>query len=176
MKVIDINKSKLLKAKSIDELIEILHPSDVMDEMFDIVVEAAGVKASVEQAFQIVKPRGELVLLGLTRQETSFPVMRIVRGDITTYGSIIYTKDDFADVIKILKDSMINLDPVISKRYPFNEYEDEVGFVNLSYSKRAVEVYHSARLEVLQGECHGFSKPAQVKAAQRACQYVKEHS
>jgi L-iditol 2-dehydrogenase len=101
-----------------------MHPADVKDQVFDVVVEAAGVKASVEQAFQLVKPGGAMISLGITGDEISYPALRITRSEITIYGTIIYTKKDFASAIALLQDPKFNVAPVLSKIVPFTKYQE----------------------------------------------------
>jgi len=121
--VLDLNKTKLEMAQCFNKNIKVMHPADITDETFDIVVEAAGVKASFEQAMNIVKPGGSLIAMGLTGDSIDFPAMRIVRSEITIYGSIIYTKKDFEDAIKLLQDPAFNISPVLSKIVPYTQYE-----------------------------------------------------
>jgi len=51
--VLDVIPAKMEKAKTFGKHIKAMHPADVKDQVFDVVVEAAGVKASIEQAFQL---------------------------------------------------------------------------------------------------------------------------
>lgn len=122
--VLDINPVKMEKAKEFGENIKALNPKDVKDETFDVVVEAAGVKNAVEQAFQIVKPGGVIVELGMAAEDINYPAIRVVRGEITIYGTIIYTKNDFEDAITFLKDPAFNVKPVLSQIVPFSQYKE----------------------------------------------------
>jgi L-iditol 2-dehydrogenase len=122
--VLDINPIKMEKAKSFNKNIKAVHPADVKDQVFDVVVEAAGVKASIEQAFQLVKPGGAMISLGIIVDEISYPALRITRGEITIYGTIIYTKKDFVDALALLQDPAFNVAPVLSKIVPFTQYQE----------------------------------------------------
>jgi L-iditol 2-dehydrogenase len=102
--------------------VRVLRPDEVKDELFDIVVEAAGVKSSIEQAMQIVKPGGEIVGIGISGEKVDYPVMKIVRSEITIHGSIIYTPADWSDAIRYIQDPRFNIGPVLSKIVPLNEY------------------------------------------------------
>lgn len=121
--VLDINPAKLEKAKNSYKTIEILLPGQVEDQCFDVVIEAAGAKAAIEQAFLMVKPGGTLITLGITNEQVSFPSLHVTRSEMTIYGSIIYTKQDFEDAFGFLNDPKFNISPVLSKIVPFKHYE-----------------------------------------------------
>ncbi|VBB09095.1 Hypothetical protein LUCI_4381 [Lucifera butyrica] len=122
--VLDINPAKMERAKEFSKNIKTLHPADVKNQLFEVVVEAAGAKASVEQAFQIVKPGGAVISLGITGDEVSYPAIRITRSEVTIYGTIIYTKKDFTDAMALLQDPTFNVAPVLSKIVPFSRYQE----------------------------------------------------
>jgi len=50
--------------------------------------------------------------------------LRITRGEITIYGTIIYTKKDFAGALALLKNPKFNVAPVLSKIVPFTQYQE----------------------------------------------------
>jgi L-iditol 2-dehydrogenase len=122
--VLDINPLKMGKASSFNKNIKVMHPAEVKDQVYDVVVEAAGVKASVEQAFQLVKPGGAMISLGITGEEIHYPALRITRSEITIYGTIIYTKKDFADAIALLQDPAFNVSPILSRIDPLAGYQE----------------------------------------------------
>lgn len=121
--VIDINRAKMEKAISFNKEIKSLHPDEVEHQVFDVVVEAAGASAAIEQAFLLVKPGGALITLGITSDEVSFPSLHVTRSEISIYGSIVYTKKDFEEALSILQDTEFNVSPVLSKILPFKHYE-----------------------------------------------------
>lgn len=119
---IDVNPQKFVLAKKLGE-VRVLHPQDVHDELFDVVVEAAGVRSSIEQSMQIVKPGGEIVAIGISGEKVEYPVMKIVRSEITIHGSIIYTREDWIDAINYLQDLKFNVAPILSKIMPLKEFQ-----------------------------------------------------
>ena len=121
--VIDINPRKKELAKQINDNITFLYPQDVTDEKFDVVIESAGVKNAVEQAFKLVNSSGSLVIIGLAK-EANIPVVDIVRNEINVFGSVIYHfPDDYLDTINLLSDPKFKAEKVISKIMHFKEYE-----------------------------------------------------
>lgn len=125
--VLDINPDKMEKARDFNKNIKILHPGEACDQVFDVVVEAAGAKAALEQAFLLVKPGGALITLGIINDEVSFPSLHVTRSEITIYGSIIYTKKDFEEALGLLIDPEFNVSPVLSKIVPLRDYEKAFG-------------------------------------------------
>lgn len=119
---IDISQRKLDKVKSFRD-IRTAHPEDIQNETFEVVIEAAGVRQSVEQAVKIAGPGGAVLLIGLA-SEADFPPVRVVRNELTVYGSIIYNfPSDFEHTLKYLIEDDFYVEPIISEIVPFKEYE-----------------------------------------------------
>lgn len=119
---IDVNPRKFAVARELGE-VRTLHPDDVGDELFDVVVEAAGVRSSIEQSMRIVRPGGEIVAIGITGEPVQYPVMKIVRSEVTIHGSIIYTLEDWAEAIGYLQDPRFDIRPILSKIMPLTDYQ-----------------------------------------------------
>ncbi|SPF53995.1 Alcohol dehydrogenase GroES domain protein [Candidatus Desulfosporosinus infrequens] len=120
--IIDINANKWEIAKRLDENVRTIHPKDVKGELFDVVIEAAGVPASIEQSMEIVKPGGCIVAIGITCDPVNYPSLKIVRSEVSIFGSIIYTLKDFTEAIGYLKDPKFDLSPVLSKIVPYTDF------------------------------------------------------
>jgi L-iditol 2-dehydrogenase len=119
---IDINEEKLAKAESSFSGLKSSLPGDVSENTFEVVIEAAGVGPAVIQAVEIVKPGGDIVLVGMA-PEANLPIVRIVRKEVTIHGSIIYNfPTDFEKSIEFLSQDRFNVEPVISKILPFKDY------------------------------------------------------
>jgi L-iditol 2-dehydrogenase len=119
---IDINPAKHELVRKLGE-VTTAHPQDIKDETFDVVIEAAGAKASVEQAVQLVKPGGTMILIGLA-QEANFPVAQIVRKELTLLGSIIYNfPADYLQTIEYLRDKSFDISPIVSQIIHFTEFQ-----------------------------------------------------
>lgn len=118
----DINPIKLELIKTLGD-IRVIHPDELKGETFDIVVEAAGAQSAFENGLRLVRPGGQMILIGLT-PEATIPVIRVVRSEITLYGSIIYNiPDDFQHAMEYLRDTNFNVQPIVSKIIPFTDYK-----------------------------------------------------
>ncbi len=121
---IDINSKKLEMVKRVGD-IRTVHPQEITDEdKFDIVIEAAGVKSSVEQAFQLIKPGGSMLAIGLA-PEVTIPFTQFVRNDQSIHGTITYNfPDDYLKTIDYLRNPDLNVAPIVSKVVPLTDYQE----------------------------------------------------
>lgn len=118
---IDINPTKLDLVRSLGGL-RAVYPHEMQGEMFDVVIEASGAREAFEQGLKLVKPGGEMVLIGMA-QEATIPVSQFVRNELTLYGSIIYQyPTDFMQTMEYLRDPRLNVDRIISHIVPFFQF------------------------------------------------------
>lgn len=125
---LDIKEEKFAAAKALGAKYA-MKPEAVDGKLFDAVIEASGARPAAEQAYQIVRPGGRVLHIGIIG-EITVPLLKVVRSELEIYGSIIYTLDDFATAIKYLSDPAFVIDPVRSKIVPFSDalsaFEDAV--------------------------------------------------
>jgi len=118
----DINPNKLDLVKQLGQ-VRTAHPDEINEEQFEVVIEAAGVSQSVEKGVLLVKPGGSLVLIGLAKEAT-LQIIKIVRKEISIYGTIIYhVPDDFVQAMEYLKDDQFNISPLVTGIFPLTEYQ-----------------------------------------------------
>jgi len=109
--VLDVNKCDL--AKRVMWLTK--------GEGIDVVIEAAGATQTIELAIEVVRPGGMIVLVGLPHGTVRIPPTRIVRKEIEIQGSIIYSYDDFRQSIWLIREGMIDVDSLITHKFPLKE-------------------------------------------------------
>lgn len=106
-KAIDLEVAdKYYDAKSEKLLEEIM--IDTKDG-YDVVIECCGNAPAVTSAIMAVKPGGTIVLVGVSPQPITIPTVLTVMNEITMQGAIAYTKEEFEETIKLIKDKKINV-------------------------------------------------------------------
>lgn len=120
--VLDVNPVKTNIAKLLGD-VTVIQPEKVDGVKFDVVIEAAGVKAAIEQAVDMVKPGGTMIALGITGDPISLTPIHLVRNEISIFGTIIYTMQDFEDAINYLSDPTFYIEPVISKVVHYRQFQ-----------------------------------------------------
>lgn len=119
---IDVNPLKLETVKTIVDVRTFTYDT-LPEEKYDVVIEAAGAASAAEQAVELARPGGHVVLLGLVNEAT-FPVVRIVRHELTIHGSIIYQfPGDYMKAIHYLRTMPFPVEQIIAKTFPIAEYE-----------------------------------------------------
>jgi 2-desacetyl-2-hydroxyethyl bacteriochlorophyllide A dehydrogenase len=92
----------------------------------DVVVETAGAVPAVELSTRIVREGGRVVLLGIAGQDrdVTMPADRIPLRDLTLYGSVGYTAAAWAAMVGLLREQLVDLDPIITHRFPLDRFEE----------------------------------------------------
>lgn len=92
----------------------------------DVVVETAGAVEALELATRIVREGGRVVALGIAGQgrELTLPADRIALRDLFVLGSVGYTTAAWAHMVALLRDRLVDLDPLVTHRFPLERYED----------------------------------------------------
>ncbi len=82
---------------------------------FDVVVEASGSAAGFDNALDLLRPRGTLVLKSTFHGMTEIPSARIVVDEISVVGSRC---GRFAPALELLQSGAIDVDSLISEEHP----------------------------------------------------------
>ena len=92
----------------------------------DLVVETAGAVPAVELATRLPREGGRIVALGIAGEgrELCVPADRFVLRDLELIGSVGYTTAVWSRVVEVLAAGLVNVDPVITHRFPAERFED----------------------------------------------------
>jgi L-iditol 2-dehydrogenase len=92
----------------------------------DVVVETAGAVEAAELSTRLVREGGRVVALGIAGRgrELTLPADRIALRDLTIFGSVGYTTAAWARMVGLLRNRLVDLDPLITHRFPLERFED----------------------------------------------------
>jgi 2-desacetyl-2-hydroxyethyl bacteriochlorophyllide A dehydrogenase len=90
----------------------------------DVVVETAGAVPAVELATRLVREGGRVALLGIAGAGRSLelPADRIALRDLALLGSVGYTKAVWSRMVGLVRDRLVELDPIVTHRFPASEF------------------------------------------------------
>lgn len=89
---------------------------------FDLVIDAAGVSATLKSALEVVRPAGAITKVGWGPQPLDFSLDPLVAKAVTLNGSFSHNWPVWEKVIALLASGKIDLDPVLNKVAPLQEW------------------------------------------------------
>ena len=87
-------------------------------KQFDVVVEASGAAAGFALAFELLRPRGQLVLKSTFHGKTEMDAARVVVHEISIVGSRC---GSFTPALDLLKKDAVDVDSLISEEYALSK-------------------------------------------------------
>lgn len=90
----------------------------------DLVIDAAGVSASLKLALEVVRPAGHITKVGWGPQPLGFSLDPLVQKAVTLQGSFSHNWPIWEKVLTLLASGRINLDPIIDRVAPLSEWRD----------------------------------------------------
>jgi L-iditol 2-dehydrogenase len=92
-------------------------------EGVDLVVETAGTALAVEQAIELARPGGRVVLTGLPHEASTVNFFSVVRREIRIAGSMIYQRE-FPEAIALLSEGKVQVGNLVTHRFPLERLAD----------------------------------------------------
>jgi L-iditol 2-dehydrogenase len=90
----------------------------------DLVIDAAGVSASLKMALDIVRPAGQITKVGWGPQPLNFSLDPLVQKAVTLQGSYSHNWPIWEKVISMLASGKLNLDLVLNRVSPLDEWHE----------------------------------------------------
>jgi (R,R)-butanediol dehydrogenase / meso-butanediol dehydrogenase / diacetyl reductase len=90
----------------------------------DLVFECTGVPALVQGSFELVRPRGTVVIVALYDQPATIDTMYFVHKELTMVASVMVTPDDFVEALELLRSGRAVGERLVTHRSPLAELPD----------------------------------------------------
>jgi L-iditol 2-dehydrogenase len=90
----------------------------------DLVVDAAGVSASMQTAMQIVRPAGQIAKVGWGPQPMGYSLDPVVQKAVTVHGSFSHHWAVWERVIAMMAGGQLDISPLVSARLPLEAWQD----------------------------------------------------
>ncbi|KRT72917.1 MAG: zinc-containing alcohol dehydrogenase [Candidatus Rokubacteria bacterium CSP1-6] len=92
-------------------------------EGVDLVVETAGTPEAVEEALELARPGGRVVLTGLPHEPSRVHFFWVVRRELTLLGSMIY-QDEFPEAMRLLKAGAVKVEALVTHRFALDAIQE----------------------------------------------------
>lgn len=102
-----------------------------------VVIEATGSPAAVPLAVSLAAPGARVALVGIFHDTTSISPAEIVNKEISVYGTLCYTRDEFLHCIDLISTKRVTCEEVITHILPLREMGRAL---ELIHERKAVKV------------------------------------
>jgi len=89
----------------------------------DVIIDAAGVSATLKIAMQLVRPKGKITKVGWGRQPLGFSLDPIVQKNVTLQGSFSHNWPVWERVISLMSNGRLDVEPIIGGIWPISEWK-----------------------------------------------------
>jgi L-idonate 5-dehydrogenase len=87
---------------------------------FDVLFEASGNERSLRSAFDVVRPRGIIVQLGLSGSEMTLPLNTVVAKEFDLRGAFRF-HEEFGVAVELINKGLVDLKPLVSATLPYRD-------------------------------------------------------
>ncbi len=87
---------------------------------FDILFEASGNERALRSAFEVVRPRGIVVQLGLSGSEMTLPFNMVVAKEFDLRGAFRF-HEEFGVAVGLINKGLVDLKPLVSATLPYRD-------------------------------------------------------
>ncbi len=98
-------------------------------EKADVFFECVGVGATVNSGIENVRKGGSVVIVGVFGYSPEVNVGLIQDREISVVGTLMYLHEDFRDAIDYMAAGKINMRPLISKAFAFDDYQKAFEYI-----------------------------------------------
>jgi L-iditol 2-dehydrogenase len=102
----------------------------------DIILECVGVQDTIAQAIENARKGSLIVVVGVFGKKPQVDLGLVQDRELTLVGTLMYQKKDYQRAIQLVSQGLLNLNPMITHRFPFSQY---------------LQAYQA--IEQLEGEC-----------------------
>lgn len=101
----------------------------------DVIFECVGEEATINQAINVARKGSEIIVVGVFDKKPKIDVGLIQDWELKLKGSLMYKQEDYGTAIKFISQKKINLKPLMSRTFRFEEYPDAYHFLEESGDK-----------------------------------------
>ena len=131
--ITDISEYKLTKARACgisyvinstkvnlgDEIVKQFGPDKA-----DVILECVGIQDTIHQAVENARKGSVIVIVGVFGKTPAVDLGLVQDRELILAGTLMYTKKDYECAIRLVEQGLLNLDAMITHRFPFSAYPE----------------------------------------------------
>lgn len=100
------------------------------EEGYQVGFEVAGVEVSIRSLMETIEKGSDIVVVAVFAKDPALSMFHLGEHELRLIGSMMYRHEDYLAAIDYVSKDIVNLKPLISNRFAFEEYDDAYRFID----------------------------------------------
>lgn len=100
------------------------------EEGYQVGFEVAGVEDSIRSLMETIEKGSDIVVVAVFAKDPSLSMFYLGEHELRLIGSMMYRHEDYLTAIDYVSKGIVNLKPLVSNRFAFEEYDDAYKFID----------------------------------------------
>ena len=100
------------------------------EEGFQVGFEVAGVESSIRSLMKSIEKGGTIVVVAVFEKDPALSMFYLGEHELTLIGTMMYRQEDYIEAVNKVSSGRINLKPLISNRFRFEQYDEAYKFID----------------------------------------------
>ena len=100
------------------------------EEGYQVGFEVAGVESSVRALMETIEKGGDVIIVGVHAKDPQISMFYLGEHELNLIGSMMYRHEDYLKAVEEISKGTINLAPLVSNRFPFEQYDEAYQFID----------------------------------------------
>lgn len=100
------------------------------EEGYQVGFEVAGVEVSIRSLMETIEKGSDIVVVAVFAKDPALSMFYLGEHELRLIGSMMYLHEDYLTAIDYVNKGIVNLKPLVSNRFAFEEYDDAYKFID----------------------------------------------
>lgn len=100
------------------------------EEGYQVGFEVAGVEVSIRSLMETIEKGSDIVVVAVFAKDPTLSMFYLGEHELRLIGSMMYRHEDYLTAIDYVSKGIVNLKPLVSNRFAFEEYDDAYKFID----------------------------------------------
>lgn len=100
------------------------------EEGYQVGFEVAGVEVSIRSLMETIEKGSDIVVVAVFAKDPALSMFYLGEHELRLIGSMMYRHEDYLTAIDYVNKGIVNLKPLVSNRFTFEEYDDAYKFID----------------------------------------------
>lgn len=100
------------------------------EEGYQVGFEVAGVEVSIRSLMETIEKGSDIVVVAVFAKDPALSMFYLGEHELRLIGSMMYRHEDYLTAIDYVSKGIVNLKPLVSDRFAFEEYDDAYKFID----------------------------------------------